>query len=155
MVAEKYSFLKSPLNLPAGDFKLAEENGKLNVYDPLRKKFLVLTPEEWVRQHLIYYLVSFKNYPKSLFSLERGLKYNRVNKRFDILVLDRTGDPFLLIECKAPEVKLTQSTVEQVCVYNKSIGAKYMAISNGLQHICLSLDIESGSYKQIREFPDF
>ncbi|MDN3668292.1 type I restriction enzyme HsdR N-terminal domain-containing protein [Echinicola jeungdonensis] len=155
MVDEKYSFLKNPLNLPAGNFKLEEEKGRLNVFDPLRKKFLVLTPEEWVRQHLIHYLVTWKNYPKSLFSLERGLKYNRVNKRFDILVLNRRGDPFLLIECKAPEVKLTQKTVEQVCVYNKSIGAEYIAISNGIQHICLFFDPKKEAYQQIREFPVF
>ncbi|GGZ40853.1 restriction endonuclease subunit R [Echinicola pacifica] len=150
-----YPFLDIKLNLPQGEFKLTEDEGKLWVFDALRKKQLVLTPEEWVRQHLIYYLIEFKKYPKSLFSLERGLKYNKLSKRFDILILDRNGKPFILIECKAPEVRLSQTTVEQVAVYNKTIGARFMAISNGLQHICLEYDLDSLSYKQVREFPEF
>ncbi|AGA76426.1 type I restriction enzyme HsdR N-terminal domain-containing protein [Echinicola vietnamensis] len=155
MTAADYPFLKNPLNLPTTDFRMATESGKLTIFDALRKKFLILTPEEWVRQHIIYYLINFKKYPKSLFALEKGLEYNRLKKRFDILVLDRSGQPFLLVECKAPEVKLNQKVVEQVCVYNKTIKARFMAISNGLQHVCLAFDVTSGTYRQIREFPEF
>ncbi|QDH77625.1 type I restriction enzyme HsdR N-terminal domain-containing protein [Echinicola soli] len=155
MTAADYPFLNTPLNLPTTDFQLTAESGKLTIFDALRKKFLILTPEEWVRQHIIYYLIAFKQYPKSLFALEKGLEYNRLKKRFDILVLDRAGQPFLLVECKAPEVKLSQKVVEQVCMYNKTIQAQYMAISNGMQHICLQFDTGSGAYKQIREFPAF
>lgn len=130
-------------------------DGKLTVFDSLRKKFLILTPEEWVRQHIVHYLITYKQYPKSLFSLEKGLKYNQIQKRFDILVLDREGLPFLLVECKAPSIKLSQKTAEQIAVYNKTIGARFLAISNGMQHICLSFDVLTETYTQLRDFPDF
>lgn len=155
MMESSYRFLKEPLNLPLCRLQIQDEEGKLRVFDSLRKKFLILTPEEWVRQHIIHYLVAFKHYPRSLFALEKGVKYNQIQKRFDILVLDRRGLPFLLIECKAPAVSLSQQTAEQIAVYNKSIGAKFLAISNGMQHLCLEYDKDSGSFKQLRDFPDF
>lgn len=155
MMESAYRFLKDPLNLPVCDLQIQDEAGKLTVFDSLRKKFLVLTPEEWVRQHIIHYLISHKHYPRSLFALERGLKYNERQKRFDILVLDRGGSPFLLVECKAPEIKLSQKTAEQIAVYNKSIGARFLAISNGMQHLSLEYDKAAGIYKQLRDFPDF
>jgi len=155
MLEPKSSYVSPPLNLPSAGFEVEEVDGKLSIFDPLRKKFLVLTPEEWVRQHIIFYLVNYKGYPRSLFALERGLKYNSMQKRFDVLVMDRQGNPFLLVECKAPEIKLTQKTIEQVSVYNKIIGAPCLAISNGLQHICLQMDQEKGQYQQLTQFPDF
>lgn len=155
MPGNTYSFLMESLNLPSYHYKIKDVEGKLSIFDPLRKKYLILTPEEWVRQHLINYLVAYKKYPKSLFSLEKGIQYNQIPKRFDILVLDRLGGPFLLVECKAPEIKLSQKTAEQVGVYNQTIGARYLAISNGKQHICLEFGPEPGSYKQLREFPAF
>ncbi len=155
MTAIKFPFLEEALNLPSGDFQINQDGERLTIYDPLRKKFLILTPEEWVRQHIVGYLVTYKKYPKSLFAMERGVKYNQLSKRFDILVLDREGRPFLLIECKAPEVKLSQKTVEQVCVYNKTVGAPHIAISNGKLHICLTYDAQKDRYNQVREFPEF
>ncbi|MEX2593117.1 MAG: type I restriction enzyme HsdR N-terminal domain-containing protein [Anditalea sp.] len=147
--------MKEPLNLPSCDFQIKDEEGKLSIFDALRKKFLMLTPEEWVRQHVIYYLITHKQYPRSLFSLEKGIKYNQIQKRFDILVLDREGNPFLLVECKAPDIKLSQKTAEQIAVYNQTVGAKYLAISNGKRHICLEFNAAAGSFKQLREFPAF
>lgn len=155
MIENNYIFLKEPLNLPSCKFQIKDKEGKLSIFDALRKKFLILTPEEWVRQHVIYYLISHKQYPKSLFSLEKGIKYNQIQKRFDILILDRKGKPFLLVECKAPDIKLSQKTAEQIAVYNQSIGAKFLAISNGKQHICLKYEAASGNYRQLREFPEF
>jgi hypothetical protein len=155
MIENSYRFLKDPLNLPVCHLQIQDEEGKLSVFDSLRKKFLVLTPEEWVRQHIIHYLVSHRKYPKSLFALEKGLKYNQIQKRFDILILDRRGQPFLLVECKAPEITLSQKTAEQIAVYNKTIGAKFLAISNGMQHICMEYDESVGTYNQLRDFPDF
>lgn len=148
-------FLSEPLNFPQFEFELTERNGKLCIFDSLRKKFLILTPEEWVRQHMIHFLVLYKKYPKSLFALEKGLKYNSVQKRFDILVLDRTGQPFLLIECKASDVKLSQKTAEQIAVYNKSIGAPYIGVSNGMQHLFLQLAGNQTEYIQLKELPNF
>jgi len=155
MVENKFPFLETALNLPTADFHIKEVAGKLSIFDALRKKFLILTPEEWVRQHIIFYLVNHKGYPKTLISLERGLKYNTLQKRFDLLVMDRSGNPFMLVECKAPEVKLTQLTVEQVSIYNKTIGAPYMVITNGKQHICMVMNRADGKYCQLSSFPDF
>jgi hypothetical protein len=144
------------LNLPAYPIDIEEgDHGKYYIFDPIRKKKLLLTPEEWVRQHVIHYLVNALNYPASLISLEKGMKYNALQKRFDILVLDRSGAPFFLIECKAPDIKLTQKTMEQVCVYNNKFNAPYIGISNGCTHICLQRIKETGKYSQIDHFPDF
>lgn len=152
--------LKKPhlekLNLPTHDFRIEEAgNGKWYIFDPLRKKNLLLTPEEWVRQHLVQYMICQLNYPKSLIAMERGLTYNALQKRFDILVLNREGGAFFLMECKAPEVPLTQKTIEQVGVYNQKIKAAFLGISNGRKHICLRRDNKSGNYKQINHFPEF
>jgi hypothetical protein len=153
MISGNYAFLKEPLNLPSFDFRIKEDQeGKLSIFDSLRKKYLILTPEEWVRQHIIHLLIR-KDYPKSLFALERGVKYNQMNKRFDVLVLDRRGLPFFLIECKGPEISLTQKTVEQVCVYNKTLKAPFMGISNGKQHIFMEFDSDSYKFTQIATFP--
>nr|WP_041779312.1 type I restriction enzyme HsdR N-terminal domain-containing protein [Belliella baltica] len=154
MMEANYSFLQEPLNFPKFDFRIQEEkNGKLSIFDALRKKYLILTPEEWVRQHLIQVLIQKYNYPKSLFALEKGLKYNQLQKRFDVLVHDRNGAPFLLIECKSPDVKLTQKTIEQVCVYNKTIKSPYLGVSNGKQHMFLEFEESSGKFVQLKGLP--
>ncbi|MCL6259358.1 type I restriction enzyme HsdR N-terminal domain-containing protein [Aquiflexum sp. TKW24L] len=155
MNEDRYSFTRSPLNFPELEFKIQEFEGKLSIFDSLRKKYLILTPEEWVRQHMISFLVQFKNYPKGLFALEKGVLYNSLQKRFDILIFDRQGNPFLLIECKAPEIVLSKKTVEQVAVYNKTIGAAYMGISNGKQHLFLKFNPNTKNYDQISDLPHF
>lgn len=142
------------LNLPKADLRLSGVQGQIRVYDTIRKKELLLTPEEWVRQHLIHYLVVYRNYPKSLFVVERGLVYNHLPKRLDIMVLDRTGQPYMLIECKAPDVALSVKTLEQVCVYNQQIGAPYIVVSNGLKHIVLGI-AEGKQYLPLPDFPEF
>ncbi|EPA00545.1 hypothetical protein A33Q_0018 [Indibacter alkaliphilus LW1] len=155
MMDDRYNFLQAKLNFPEIELKIEEMDGKLNIFDSLRKKYLILSPEEWVRQHMITFLVQFRNYPKSLFAIEKGLKYNQLQKRSDILIVDRKGDPFLLIECKAPEVKLTQKTMEQVTVYNQSVQAAFVGISNGVQHLFFAYDRASNNYKQIQGLPEF
>lgn len=155
MIADRYAYLQTSLNFPEFDFRIQEDAGKLSIFDSLRKKFLILTPEEWVRQHMIHFLIHFEGYPKSLFSLEKGLVYNQLQKRFDILVLNRTGSPFLLIECKAPEITLSQKTVEQVCIYNKSIQAPHIGITNGLKHLFLTFDSVTDQYVQVGAIPKF
>lgn len=124
-----------PLNLPPFEHRLREAEGKLWIFDSIRKKFLVLTPEEWVRQHVVNYLVTHLNYPKSLIKVEGGLTYNQLGKRSDIVVFDREGKPWLLVECKAPSVKLSESVIRQVVLYNSTIGAKHIAVSNGLAKV--------------------
>lgn len=142
-----------PLDLPSFPFKLKMEKGIPYLFDDIRKKYLVLTPEEWVRQHFINYLITEKKYPKSLISTEQGLKVNERSKRSDILVYDKLGKVFLLIECKAASVKLSQSVFDQVAVYNSTIKAPYMAITNGLQHYCCSMNHEENSYAFLVDFP--
>jgi len=143
------------LNLPEFDHKIRHLDGKVQIYDSIRKKYVDLQPEEWVRQNIIRYLVEHLNYPASLFRVERGLKYNKLNKRFDILVLQNTGEPFLLIECKSYTEKINDSSVRQIAMYNKSIGAKILLITNGLKHIILSNDPSNLVWKQEKTIPDF
>ncbi|GAB2489104.1 type I restriction enzyme HsdR N-terminal domain-containing protein [Algoriphagus taiwanensis] len=141
------------LNLPPFQTKIKEENGKLMILDSLRKKYLVLTPEEWVRQHWINYLIEGMAYPKGLLSLERGLKYNQLSKRTDLVVFDREGETFLLVECKAPSVKINQNTLIQALTYNKPLNCPHIILSNGFQHICMSFDESKGEFVQKSTIP--
>jgi predicted type IV restriction endonuclease len=129
-----------PLAFPPYEHRLREAEGKLWIFDNIRKKFLVLTPEEWVRQHIVNYLIHNLGYPKSLIKIEGGLSYNQLAKRSDIVVFDRDAKPWLLIECKAPSVKLSESVIQQVILYNATIGAKHIAVSNGLARVIGKLD---------------
>ena len=119
------------LNLPAYDAKVKKSEGKVWIFDGVRKKFVVLTPEEWVRQHFVSYLIHQQLYPKSLFRIEGSLSYNTLQKRSDILVYDRSGKPWMLIECKSPTIKLSQKAFNQVAIYNMTVGARYLAVTNG------------------------
>lgn len=122
------------IQLPEYDCQIKKINEELYIYDPIRRKHLVLTPEEWVRQHFLRYLMLEFNYPKGLIRTESGLKYEQRQKRSDILVYDRTALPFLLVECKAPFVPLSIATLEQACQYNYSLKAKYIALTNGTEY---------------------
>ena len=125
------------LNLPEFPAKLKQaDGGKVLIFDIIRKKYVQLTPEEWVRQNFIYYLVNFLDYPKSLIKVESGLRYNRLLKRSDILVFNRDVEPLLLVECKSSELKITQDVLDQAAVYNRSLNARYLLVTNGIQHLC-------------------
>lgn len=143
------------LNFPEIRLKLKQDKLSTIVFDAIRKKWLVLTPEEWVRQHLINYLVMHKSYPVSLISLEAGLKYNAMQKRSDLLVYTTAGKPLFVVECKASHVLITQKVIEQVSVYNKSIGAKYVCVTNGLKHYCWTFNSETNGFDFLIEIPDF
>lgn len=143
------------LNLPAYDFKLDKTDGKTSIFDPVRKKYLFLTPEEWVRQHFVNFLTMHLNYPKSLIKLEGGLKYNKMSRRSDVVVFNRQGNPFMLIECKAPAIKITQKVFDQAAAYNATIKAKYLVVTNGLQHFCCHIDQEKASFSFISDIPPF
>jgi predicted type IV restriction endonuclease len=142
------------LNLPEFELQLQKSEGKVWIFDVIRKKYIMLTPEEWVRQHLINYFINHLHYPKSLIKVEGGLRYNQLQKRSDIQVYNRDGKPWMIVECKSYEVALDTATVKQVAVYNATVGAMYVAISNGLKHICFTATNE-GVVKQINEFPSF
>src|SRR5688572_6204321 len=128
------------LNLPAYDVGLKKEHGKILIFDLLRKRYVVLTPEEWVRQHFIHYLINHLKYPKALIKVEGGLVFNTLQKRSDIVVFNREGNPWMMIECKAPELKLSKRTIRQASIYNHSLKAKYLVITNGMSHICCEID---------------
>ena len=141
------------LNLPPVNVDVRVINGKYHIFDSIRKKFLVLTPEEWVRQHIINYLIDHHNYSRGLINVEGGLKYNRLLKRTDVLVYDHQGMPFLLIECKSFEVTLSSKTIEQAAVYNQILQAPYLMITNGMQHHCCSLNVEDNRYAPCDSIP--
>lgn len=144
-----------PLNLPAFDYKLKKEAGRNYILDLIRRKYVVLTPEEWVRQHFVHFLIDEKNYPKSLFKVESGLKFNNLQKRSDILVHNRQGNPWMLIECKAPDIKLTQKAFNQIAVYNMSIGAEYLAVTNGMVHFVCRSAKHGHEAQFLEEWPAF
>lgn len=124
------------LNLPEIKVTLKKEQGKVWIFDIIRKKYIILTPEEWVRQHFIHYLIYHLKYPRSLFRIEGSLSYNTLQKRSDILIFDRDGKPWMLIECKAADIRLSQKAFNQVAVYNMTVNAKYLAVTNGMAHYC-------------------
>ncbi|MEJ7693717.1 type I restriction enzyme HsdR N-terminal domain-containing protein [Daejeonella sp.] len=148
-------FEPTSLNLPRYPFRLKQDGDTTHIFDEIRKKFLVLTPEEWVRQHFIQFLIKEKKYPRSLIKLEGGLKLNSIQKRSDILLFDTAGEKIVLVECKAPSVKISQAAFDQVARYNFVHRVKFIVVSNGLQHFCAEIDFEEESYKFLEELPEY
>jgi hypothetical protein len=143
------------LNLPEYPFKIKQEGDRVQIFDPFRKKYIVLSPEEWVRQHLLQFLVKERKFPASLISIETGLKYNQLSKRADILVHDTHGKPHLMVECKAPAVKITQDAFDQIARYNMVFKVKYLVVSNGINHFCCEMDYTTNVYSYLKEIPFF
>ncbi len=147
--------LLQPLNLPPYPFKLTEHNGRLSIFDEIRKKEIILTPEEWVRQHFVQYLVQQLHYPKSLIKLEGGLKLNSMQRRSDITVFNPAGQRILMVECKAPSVSINQKVFDQIARYNKVHQVSLLAVTNGLQHYYCTIDTQQKSYQFIEELPEY
>lgn len=141
------------LNLPPFDYKVTKIAGKPHIFDVIRRKYLLITPEEWVRQHVLHWLIGHHQYPKSLIRTESGLQYNQLSKRTDILVYDRSGAPFLLVECKAVHIPLTDTVLDQAIRYNAVLKAPYLLISNGLEH--LLFEIKEGEANALEIIPPF
>jgi len=141
------------LNFPPFEIRTKTEGNRTLIFDSIRKKYVALTPEEWVRQHLIHYIIYEKNYPASLISVETPLKYANMDKRSDVLVHDRNGQPLMLAECKAPEIAITQKIFEQIAIYNLTIQAPCLMLTNGLQHYCLTAASESSPACFLSEIP--
>lgn len=144
------------LNLPPFPYRLSEIKGKTHIYDDFRKKWVVLTPEEWVRQHVLHFLVNKKNYLPGLMVIERKVKPNLTQiNRFDVLCYNQFGQPLLLVECKSPEVTINHDTFMQTAHYNSTIKAKYIAVTNGITHYAAFADYATNEYKFLDQFPDF
>lgn len=143
---KNFQFHNTPL-------KITEKEGRTFVYDPLRKKNILLTPEEEVRQKLVLYLINDKNVPVGLIAVERALKINGMLKRFDIVVYNSSGNPHMAIECKAPSIKLTQTTLQQLAVYNLHLKAEFLMVSNGLEHLISHVNFETREIKFLEELP--
>ncbi len=143
------------LNLPTFNFILSKKNSKKFIFDIIRKKHYVLTPEEWVRQNLIHYLIFNLKYPKSLIKVETKLNYNNLTKRADILVYDHNLSIKLLVECKSFKVKLNKSAFDQASVYNKIFKSEYLMVSNGINHFCCKYDWKNKTLINVDSFPKY
>lgn len=143
------------LNLPTYNYKLKQENNKTYIFDFVRKKYLVLTPEEWVRQHFVQFLITEKKIPSSLIVLEKGLKLNEMQKRADVLIFDTNKTPLVLVECKAASVKITQETFNQIARYNMVFNVPYLIVTNGLSHYCCKIDVAKKSFSFLKDIPLF
>ena len=143
------------LVFPSYEYKLSSQKGKTTIFDIIRKKHIILTPEEWIRQHLIHYLIAHMNYPKSLISVEDGLKVNKMQKRSDVIVYDRQGKAFLLMECKSAKVKISQKDMDQLSIYNQAYKAQYIALTNGLRLVICKMDYQANSFEFLSTLPEF
>ncbi len=145
--------MESSLIYPTFNVRIKNENNKAHVFDEIRKKWILLTPEEWVRQHLLNYLINTKNVPASLISVEKEINLNNTKKRYDIVIYNKNLQPVLLIECKAPDVPITETTLEQTLRYNLILGVNYLLITNGIKEFVIG--VENGKGKLLKELPDY
>ncbi len=143
------------LNFPTYSFRFKNSENKVSIFDEIRKKFIFLTPEEWVRQHVVQFLLQDKRYPKSYINVEKLIKINDLSKRYDAVVYQPNGEIFLLIECKAPEVTISQQTFDQIARYNLVLKAKYLMVTNGLNHYFCQMDFENEKYVFLKELPEY
>lgn len=135
--------------------KIKRENDKRLIFDPIRRKWLVLQPEEMIRQLVLHFLVEEKHYNIARINLEKGLKVNDLGKRFDLLVYDQGLQPFLLVECKAPQVAINQDVFRQASWYNLPLKVRYLLVTNGIDAYCCALDYENQRHEFLGEVPDF
>ena len=143
------------LNLPKYNFKLSKKKDKVYIYDVIRKKDIFLTPEEWVRQNYIQFLIKEQNFPISLIAVEKEIKLNNLKKRFDILIFNNKGKHDIIVECKAPKIKISQATFDQIARYNLELKANFLIVTNGLEHYYCKMDFENKKYIFLKDCPKF
>ena len=143
------------LNLPEYDIKFKTGNNSLCLFDIVRKKYIVYTPEEWVRQNFLHYLVYEKKYPASLISVEHYFTINRFSKRCDIVLFNNNIKPLIIVECKSPNVKISQKTFDQVAGYNLKLNVEFLILTNGLIHYCCKIDKEKNLIIKMNEIPGY
>ena len=143
------------LNIPEQNIEIKSINSKNYIFDLLRKKHLILTPEEWVRQNLVSYFINDLDYPKGLIKTESSLKYNNLKKRSDILIYNNDMAHYMIVECKSYKMKLNKSHLNQSAIYNKIYRSKYLMVSNGMEHIVCEYDWENETFKFRNSIPKF
>ncbi|MEP6262945.1 MAG: type I restriction enzyme HsdR N-terminal domain-containing protein [Gillisia sp.] len=143
------------LNFPNYTFRFKNSENKIAAFDEIRKKFIILTPEEWVRLHTVQYLKVEKLFPLSYINVEKQLMLGKVIKRYDVVVFNAEGGIHLIVECKAPSIKITQATFDQIARYNMNLKAKYLMVTNGLDHFFCRMDYEAEKYIFLEELPPF
>ncbi len=143
------------LNLPVASLRIQNRSGKPYVFDLFRRRYILLTPEEWVRQHFLCYLHAHKGYPAGLIAVEASLKYNRMARRADAIVYGSSGKPLMIIECKAAHISISQDVFDQVARYNFPFGVAFLVVTNGLQHFCMLRDVVSEKWVALNDIPHF
>jgi len=143
------------LDFPNYNFRFKNSENKVAIFDEIRKKFIILTPEEWVRQHVVHFLILEKKYPKSLINVEKSLKINGLTKRYDVVVYKNDGSILILVECKSTSIKISQTVFDQIARYNLTLNAEYLMVSNGLNHYYSKMDFENERYDFLKELPDY
>ena len=141
--------------MPIYKLKMKEIGKKIYIFDEIRKKYLILTPEEWVRQNFIQYLNQEKKFPIGLIGVEKIVSYNFIKNRLDIIVYDHNGDPYLIVECKAPHVNISQETFYQIGKYNSQLKAKYLVVTNGNKHYCCEMNYNNNEINFLKEIPEY
>lgn len=144
-----------PLNLPQFDTKITTRNGKIVIFDILRRRYVALTPEEWVRQHFVHFLINYKNYPQNLMANEIQIRLNGTKKRCDTVLYKRDLTAHMIIEYKAPGIEITKNVFEQITRYNMALHVNYLIVSNGLKHYCCIVDYARNTYTFLKEIPAY
>ncbi|HNW97431.1 MAG TPA: type I restriction enzyme HsdR N-terminal domain-containing protein [Bacteroidales bacterium] len=143
------------LNLPEYSFRFRQRNDKTQVFDIIRKKYIVLTPEEWVRQNFVAWLIHEKKFPTGLIGIEKEITLNGLKKRYDIVIYNLNHRPEMLIECKAPDIAVSQKVFDQIAIYNMVMHVKYLIVTNGLEHFCCTMDFEKQKYFFLDDIPEY
>jgi len=144
-----------PLNYPSYPFRFKNRENKIYIFDVIRKKFVILQPEEWVRQHVVQNLISEKNYPQAHINVEKQLLINNLKKRYDVVVFNPDGSIEVLVECKSPDIKITQQVFDQIARYNLQLKANYLVVTNGINHFFCKMDFEKEQYSFLKDIPSY
>lgn len=143
------------LNFPKFEYRLKSTENKISIFDVIRKKFIILQPEEWVRQHCVHFLINKKNFPKSLINVEKELTINGLKKRYDIVVFNPDGSIHLMVECKSHNITIDQTTFDQIARYNMQLDATYLMVTNGINHYYCEMDMQAERYIFLKDIPDY
>ena len=143
------------LSFPNYEFRIKNKHNKKYIFDQIRKKFVLLTSEEWVRQNCIMFLINDKKIPKGLINVEKKIKINNLTKRYDIIVYKSNGSVFLLVECKSPDIIINQKTFNQIAIYNYEVVSDFLMVTNGIQNYYCSIDYSNQCYKFVKDFPKY